>query len=128
MHKGFLYTAAILGAFTVAMGAFGAHALKALVPEQSLNVYETAVKYQMYHVLAIALTGILFGQFQNQWIKNAGWSFLMGIVLFCGSLYLLTWKTVVGSTALNWVGPITPIGGFFFILAWLQLAWGIKKG
>ncbi len=128
MHKGFLLTAAILGAITVAMGAFGAHALKTLVPENALAVYDTAVRYQFYHLLALALTGILYASYKNNWLKNAGGCFIIGIILFSGSLYMLTFKAVIGTEGLNWVGPITPIGGLFFISGWLQLAWGIKKG
>jgi uncharacterized membrane protein YgdD (TMEM256/DUF423 family) len=128
MHKGFLITATLLGALTVAIGAFGAHALKALVPENILAVYDTAVRYQFYHLLALALTGILYAPYKNNWLKYAGGCFIIGIILFSGSLYLLTIKAVIGSEGFGWAGPLTPLGGLFFISGWLQLAWGIKKG
>jgi uncharacterized membrane protein YgdD (TMEM256/DUF423 family) len=120
--------AAILGALTVAMGAFGAHALKALLPESGLSIYETAIKYQFYHVLALAITAILYEKYPNQSLVNAAASFIVGIMLFCGSLYLLTLRAASGIEWLKYAGPFTPVGGLFFIAGWLQLAWGIKKG
>lgn len=128
MHKYYISIASFLGAITVALGAFGAHALKKLVPEQMLMVYDTAVRYQFYHVLALALVGILYKTYANKFVKNAGVFFLMGILFFSGSLYLLTYKAVVGSDGFGWVGPITPIGGLFFITGWILLAIGTKKG
>jgi uncharacterized membrane protein YgdD (TMEM256/DUF423 family) len=113
MHKRFFITAAILGALTVAMGAFGAHALKAIVPAEALTIYETAVKYQFYHVFALALTSMLYEKFPNQSLINA-----------C----ILTIKAATGIEWLKYVGPFTPVGGLFFIAGWLQLAWGVKKG
>lgn len=128
MHKRFLITAAILGAITVAMGAFGAHALKAIVPAESLSIYETAVKYQFYHVFALAITAILYEKYPNQSLINACVSFIVGMFLFCGSLYLLTIRAATGIEWLKYAGPITPVGGLGFIVGWLQLAWGVKKG
>lgn len=127
MHKTYLVTAAFLGALTVAMGAFGAHALKTLVPEQALNTYDTAVRYQFYHVFALAITGIIYANYRNQLVKNAGVLFILGMIFFCGSLYLLTYKAAIGSTGFGWAGPITPIGGLFFISGWVLLGLGIKK-
>lgn len=127
MHKRFLITAAILGAITVAMGAFGAHALKAIVPAESLSIYETAVKYQFYHVFALAITAILYEKYPNQSLINACVSFIVGMFLFCGSLYLLTIRAATGIEWLKYAGPITPVGGLGFIVGWLQLAWGVKK-
>jgi len=128
MHKRFLITAAILGALTVAMGAFGAHALKTIVPPEALTIYETAVKYQFYHVFALAITAILYEKYPNQSLINACVSFIVGMFLFCGSLYLLTIRAATGIEWLKYAGPITPVGGLGFIVGWLQLAWGVKKG
>jgi uncharacterized membrane protein YgdD (TMEM256/DUF423 family) len=128
MHKPFFITAAILGALTVAMGAFGAHALKAIVPTEALTIYETAVRYQFYHVFALAITAILYEKYPNKTLINAGASFIGGMFLFCGSLYLLTVKATTGIEWLKHAGPFTPVGGAFFISGWLQLAWGVKKG
>jgi uncharacterized membrane protein YgdD (TMEM256/DUF423 family) len=128
MHKGFLTTAAIIGALSVVLGAFGAHALKTMVTEQALAAYETAVRYQFYHVFALALTGVLYKTYSNTLIISAGRFFLIGIVVFCGSLYLLTYGASFSVTFRRLVGPITPVGGIFFILGWVWLALGIRKG
>ncbi len=128
MYKSFLQIAAILGAVSVALGAFAAHKLKEMVSVQALAIFETAVRYQFYHVFALALTGILFQAFPNQWIKWAGFLFIAGIVLFCGSLYVLTYKTALVLPGLKWVGPITPLGGLLFIAGWICLTIGIAKG
>jgi uncharacterized membrane protein YgdD (TMEM256/DUF423 family) len=123
MHKRILFTAAILGALSVALGAFGAHALKSILPETSLNTYETAVRYQFYHVFALALTGILYPFYPNAWIKYAGRLFIIGIVFFSGSLYLLTYGTATGQS-FRWAGPVTPLGGVMLILGWISLGIG----
>jgi uncharacterized membrane protein YgdD (TMEM256/DUF423 family) len=122
MHKNFLITAAILGAVSVVLGAFGAHALKEILSEQSFNTYEVAVRYQFYHVLALALTGIVYGSYPNKRIVNAGRLFIAGIILFSGSLYLL-----VSLPDLRWLGAVTPLGGVCFIGGWLLLAAGVTK-
>jgi uncharacterized membrane protein YgdD (TMEM256/DUF423 family) len=128
MHKNFLIAAAILGAITVALGAFGAHALKAILPENALTIYETAIRYQFYHVFALAITAILYEKYPHQSLINAAASFIVGMVFFCGSLYLLTLRAATGIEWLRFAGPLTPVGGSFFIAGWLQLAWGVKKG
>jgi uncharacterized membrane protein YgdD (TMEM256/DUF423 family) len=122
MHRNFLITAAILGAVSVVLGAFGAHALKEILSEQSFNTYEVAVRYQFYHVLALALTGVVYGAYPNKRIVNAGRLFIVGIILFSGSLYLL-----VSLPDLRWLGAITPLGGACFIGGWLLLAVGFAK-
>lgn len=127
MHKGYLRTAAILGALSVALGAFGAHALKKIVDEHALSVYETAVRYQFYHVFALALVAILYKDFKNNLIKWAGILFIIGILFFSGSLYAFTFKAAMNLDGMNWLGPITPIGGLFFIAGWICLLIGTKK-
>lgn len=127
MHKGFIKTAACLGALAVALGAFGAHKLKELVSEQAVATFETGVKYQFFHVLALLLTGMLYASYPNKFILNAGRFFIAGMLLFSGSLYVLTVKTGLVLSGLSWVGPITPIGGLCFILGWVLLAFGVKK-
>ncbi len=128
MHKGFLQLAAMLGALSVGMGAFGAHALKKMVSEEVVNIFETGVRYQFYHVFAIALVGILFSSFDNKWMLWAGYSFIIGIILFSGSLYLLTWFKGTDKTQLFWVGAFTPLGGVAFIAGWVCMFFGIYKG
>jgi uncharacterized membrane protein YgdD (TMEM256/DUF423 family) len=127
MHTTYLKTAAFLGALTVAMGAFGAHKLKTLVAATVVNTYETAIKYQFYHVIALLITGILYGTYTNKLIKTAGAFFILGIIFFSGSLYILTYKEALVLPGLKWVGPITPIGGFFFMIGWICLGLGIGK-
>lgn len=121
MHKGFLITAALLGAVTVGLGAFGAHALKQSLSPASLNIYETAVRYQFYHVFALALTGMLAAQFAGKQLRLAGMLFICGIVLFCSTLYLLSLMP-----AYPWLGAITPLGGACFIAGWILLALAVR--
>lgn len=117
--------AAYLGALSVALGAFGAHALKDHLTQQELNTFETAVRYQFYHVFALALTGLLYKGYPNKKLIYAGNCFQLGILFFSGSLYSLS---LLGSTHFAWIGAITPLGGIFFISAWILLALGIKSG
>lgn len=126
MHKGYLITAACIGALSVALGAFGAHALKSILTEQSLGTYETAVRYQFYHVFALAVTGIIYKTSPNTFVKNAGRFFITGIILFSGSLYLLTYASA-NNLSFRWAGPLTPLGGVILIIGWICLALGIRK-
>ncbi|NCT95021.1 MAG: DUF423 domain-containing protein [Chitinophagaceae bacterium] len=128
MHKGYLITASFLGALAVVLGAFGAHGLKKIVPQESLVTFDTAVRYQFYHVFALALTGILYAQAGNPLVKTAGILFIIGMLFFSGSLYLLTYKTATQAGGLGWVGPITPIGGALLVAGWVCLALGLGKG
>jgi uncharacterized membrane protein YgdD (TMEM256/DUF423 family) len=125
MYKKQLVTAACLGALSVALGAFGAHSLKDMVSQESLKIFETAVRYQFYHVFALALTGLLYKAYANKKLKYAGNLFILGIIFFSGSLYLLTF---LGTDNFKWIGAITPLGGIFLIAGWLLLAAGIKEG
>ena len=113
----FVVIASILGALSVAGGAFGAHALKETLTDSALSSFETGVRYQMYHAIALLLIALLIGQ--NPDLKElavAGWCFVAGIVLFSGSLYGLS---LLGIKAL---GPVTPFGGLAFIIGWISLA------
>lgn len=125
MDKRFLLIAAWLGAFSVALGAFGAHTLKGYLSPQSLTTYETAVRYQFYHVFAIALAGLLYQTYSNKRIRLAGNLFIAGIIFFSGSLYCLS---IPGSDNFKWIGAITPMGGIFFMAGWVLLALGIRQG
>lgn len=127
MHKGFLRTAAWLAAIAVALGAFGAHGLKKIVPPDTVSSFETGVRYQFYHVIALLVTGILLEKFPGKWLLRAGYAFIIGILLFSGSLYLLTAIKATEQVGLQGVGIITPIGGVFFILGWVCLALGLSK-
>lgn len=117
MARLFLLVASVLGALSVAGGAFGAHALKGQLTETALNSFETGVRYQMYH--ALALLGIAMLAKQNPEVSlftTAGWCFIAGVVLFSGSLYGLS---LAGIKAF---GPVTPLGGVAFMAGWVCLA------
>lgn len=124
MNKKFLAIAAWLGALSVALGAFGAHTLKEYLSQQSLTTFETGVRYQFYHVFALALAGLLYKSYPNKKIKLAGNLFIAGILFFSGSLYFLS---ILGAENFKWIGAITPLGGVFFIAGWIFLATGLRN-
>lgn len=124
MNKKFLSIAAWLGALSVALGAFGAHTLKEYLSPQSLTTFETGVRYQFYHVFALALAGLLYKSYPSKKIKLAGNLFIAGILFFSGSLYLLS---ILGAENFKWIGAITPLGGIFFIAGWIFLASGLRN-
>ncbi len=120
--KTVIFIASILGALSVGIGAFGAHGLEATLQANGrIDTFETAVKYQFYHALAILLLGILMINVQGNYFNYAFYCFLIGIVIFSGSLYTLA------LTNITWLGAITPIGGLAFILGWVFLALGSWK-
>ncbi len=127
MHKGFLIWAALLGALAVALGAFGAHGLKQVVPAETVATFETGVRYQFYHVFGLLAIGILYSSENGRYLKWAGNLFLLGILLFSGSLYLLTALKATDVVGLSGIGIITPFGGLCFIAGWLMLALAIRK-
>jgi len=116
MDKTLLLVGSVAGFLAVALGAFGAHGLRARLSPEMLAVFETGVRYQMYHALAILIVGLVLGRFDGWMIRTAAWAFTAGIVLFSGSLYLLA---LTGVTVL---GAITPIGGLAFLVGWGLLA------
>ena len=123
----------ILGAFAVAIGAFGAHTLKnqlpgGLITVDQLNGFDTAVKYQMYHTLAMLLIVLLKKNYPFKLLNASYYCFLIGIVLFSGSLYFITTRNLYGADYLKALGPMTPVGGLFFIVGWVLLVLtAIKK-
>src|SRR5678816_2206385 len=117
MDRTFLLIGSLLGGSGVAFGAFGAHALKSRLSPDMLAVFETGVRYQMYHALAILIVAAAMGHFgQARLLSAAGWTFLAGTVLFSGSLYALTLSGV------GVLGAITPIGGVLLLVGWACLA------
>ena len=118
----------ILGAFAVALGAFGAHALKQRLTADDLAVYQTGVQYHFYHVLAIFVASFLWGKFHRPGILWSGRLFFIGILLFSGSLYTLIYIKAFGGPQIKWLGAITPLGGVCFIIGWLMLGWVVNKG
>ena len=127
MHKGFLRTATLIGALSIALGAFAAHALKQTVSDYALGIFETAVRYQFYHVFALLASSILYKEFHNKYIKWSGIFFIAGIILFGGSLYVLAIIKAAVMPGYNWIGAITPVGGLCFIFGWLCLFLGISR-
>ena len=123
LDKNMVVTASFLTAFTIALGAFGAHGLKNIVEASALNTFETGVRYQMYHCLAILVLG-LAPTIQEKLKKTVFWFFILGIILFSGSIYLLALNEVLPFDAAK-VGFITPIGGLMFIIGWFWFAYKI---
>lgn len=115
----FLLFAALFGMLAVSLGAFGAHGLEKLVDAKMLQRFHTGVEYQFYHALALGLAGLLWQTKPSDWYRRAAWGFIVGILIFSGSLYAYV---LTGSTRF---GMITPIGGLSLIGGWACLAWGI---
>ena len=123
MPRFLITTGALSAALSVALGAFAAHALKSRLSAETLAVFQTGVQYQFYHSLGLILVGILAQRYQGSTLMTAsGLMMLAGILLFSGSLYVLS------TTGIRSLGIITPIGGVSFIAAWMLLAVGIWRG
>ena len=116
MDRNFLLLGAVAGFLGVALGAFGAHGLRGRLSPEMLAVFETGVRYHMYHALALVLVSLVMNRMSGWLLQTAGWSFVAGIVLFSGSLYALA---LSGVTIL---GAVTPIGGLAFLIGWACLA------
>jgi uncharacterized membrane protein YgdD (TMEM256/DUF423 family) len=121
MNKTFMAIGTLLGAVAVALGAFGAHGLKKIVTEETVQVFQTGVHYQVIHALALLITGMLNEKFPGRYCKIAGNLFITGIILFSGSLYLLTFFKASNITGMEKIGFITPAGGVCFIAGWIFL-------
>jgi uncharacterized membrane protein YgdD (TMEM256/DUF423 family) len=126
MYKPALIAGALFAALAVIFGAFGAHALKAILPPDQLMVFETGVRYQFYHSFGLMIAGIIYASFPFKPIRLASSFFITGIILFSGSLYAMTLLSTSG-TSLGPIGIVTPIGGLFFIAGWILLFLGIVK-
>ncbi len=122
MQTRFILIGALLAAVAVALGAFGAHALKAaLLAAGRYETYQTAVQYHFYHALGLIALGTLGQLFPERRLAAAAWLMLLGCLLFSGSLYLLCF------TGATWLGAVTPLGGVAFIAAWSLLAYAFAK-
>lgn len=116
MQKLALISGAIMAFLAVAIGAFGAHGLQSILEaNERVDTFETAVKYHMYHALALLLTGLLLQFYPGRLMENSVWLFIAGIFIFSGSLYTLS------ITNIRILGAITPIGGLCFLIAWAML-------
>ena len=116
----FLFVGGVSGFLVVMLGAFGAHGLKDILDEYGRAIYDKAVLYQMFHTVVILIIGVLNKINPELYFSLIGWSFLMGIIFFSGSLYILS------ITGIKWLGAITPIGGLFFLIGWLLFLIKIK--
>jgi uncharacterized membrane protein YgdD (TMEM256/DUF423 family) len=121
MKKTIIVTAAILGLLAVVAGAFGAHSLQKVLSPAGLEIWHTAVQYQFYHVFALLFTATLT-RYSTAMVKQCYYLFLFGMIFFCGSLYLLAFHDIKDFEWTSAVGPITPIGGLFFIAGWVMMA------
>ena len=121
MKRNFLALGALSGGIAVALGAFAAHALKARLDPQLLVTFETGARYQMYHALALLAVGLLAGRASSRLLAASGAFFVVGTVLFSGSLYALA------LTGTRGLGAITPFGGVAFLAGWLCLGWAVWR-
>lgn len=126
MYKQAITTGAILAALAVILGAFGAHGLKPLVTQERLQVFETGVRYHMYHSFALIIVGILYSHYPVRQLKLATLMFVIGIALFSGSLYAIVFSGINGGS-IGPLGVLTPIGGVFLIIAWTLTAIGVAR-
>ena len=122
MRNATLSLGALLAGITIAMGALGAHALKDILNATQLQTYETAVRYQMYHVFALLLIGILQNQYPQLTLSICKKLVLVGMLLFGGSIYIVLFLTHVSVPIPFWIYLITPLGGLCYISSWLLLA------
>lgn len=117
-----IFIASCIAVIAVILGAFAAHSLKAKLSPEQLTVFETGVRYQFYHTFGLFILVLLEGKINEKTQKVVSLLFITGIILFSGSLYLLSCRTLLGLESWTWIGPITPIGGLCFIAGWITLA------
>jgi uncharacterized membrane protein YgdD (TMEM256/DUF423 family) len=120
MNKRIIIAASIFGMIAVILGAFGAHSLKVRLSPSDLEVWKTAVDYHFYHTFALLFLST-FSRKNSRIINLSAWFFTIGIFLFSGSLYLISTKEILNISQVGVIGPLTPIGGLFFIMGWMSL-------
>ncbi|MDA0275767.1 MAG: DUF423 domain-containing protein [Proteobacteria bacterium] len=121
MDRLFFALGCVSGFLAVGLGAFGAHALRSRLSPELLATFEVGVRYQMYHALALFAVAWAATRWPGTLVNASGWLFVAGIVVFSGSLYVLS------LTGVRWLGAITPIGGAAFLAGWLCLGWAAFK-
>ncbi len=121
MKEKIVFTASVFGMLAVIAGAFGAHGLKAVLSAENLAIWHTAVQYQFYHVFAMLFLALLASDANYKWVNLSYYFFAFGILLFSGSLYLLSCMEVLSWNWLIFMGPVTPLGGLLFIAGWVTL-------
>ncbi len=118
----FFFSAGAIAAFiAVALGAFGAHSLKSKISADMLVIFEIGVRYQIYHAFGLMAVAWATTRWPEASLNAAGWCFIAGIIIFSGSLYLLSF------TGIRWLGAITPIGGLLFLAGWAILIWSLNR-
>ncbi len=123
-----LVAACVFAAAATLLGAFGAHTLKQYATPEQLAVYEKGITYQFYYAFALFAAGLIRRIYQNKMVQWSATCFVVGMALFCGSLYTLVGAEILKLDGLStWVGPLTPLGGLFFIAGWIFLAMGINR-
>ncbi|MDZ7695209.1 MAG: DUF423 domain-containing protein [Balneolaceae bacterium] len=123
MSKLFLSLGSINMALVVMLGAFGAHGLRSRLSAEMMEIFQTGVQYHVYHALGLLAVGLIAAHFpESPYLRWAGWLMLAGIVIFSGSLYVLS------MSGIRWLGAITPVGGVSFISAWILLLIAVLKG
>lgn len=122
MERIFFALGSIFGLLGVALGAFGAHGLRGTLSAADLAIFETGVRYQLIHAVALLAAAWASTRWPSGTVTVAGWLLVAGILVFSGSLYVLV------LTGLRWMGAITPLGGVSFLVAWALLAWSALKG
>lgn len=121
MDKLFFALGSLFAFLAVALGAFGAHSLQGTFAAGMADVYETGVRFQFYHALGLFAVAFAISRWKDAPVSLAGWLFVVGIILFSGSLYLLS------TTGIRWLGAITPLGGLAFLAGWAVLGWTVLR-
>ncbi|MFN4082838.1 MAG: DUF423 domain-containing protein [Bacteroidia bacterium] len=121
IYKTFAKIGFLFAGLAVIFGAFGAHSIKEIIPDKDLQVFETGVKYQFYHAIAIIILSLSYRKLNNKYLGLTILLMILGIFIFSGSLYALSTRTIWGSDSYKFLGAITPIGGLCYILAWFLL-------
>ena len=127
MHRNLIKTATLTGGLAVVLGAFGAHSLKELIEPEHISTFQTGVTYQFYHSFALLGLGILTKRYPNKFMEWAGWFFITGMLLFSGSLYILTFLQATKQVGLGGFGILTPIGGILLVAGWISFFFGIPS-
>ena len=121
MDRFFFTAGAIMAFLAVALGAFGAHALKHRLTPDMLDIFEVGVRYHMYHALGLLAVAWATSRWPESNVSAAGWAFIVGIIIFSGSLYILS------MTGMRWFGAVTPLGGLAFLIGWAILVWSVGR-
>jgi uncharacterized membrane protein YgdD (TMEM256/DUF423 family) len=122
MERVFFVVGSLSALLAVALGAFAAHGLRSRLSTEMLGVFEVGVRYHLYHALALLAVAWASTRWPGGAVTAPGWLFVVGIVVFAGSLYLLS------ISGLRWLGAITPVGGVAFLAGWAALAYGVGSG